>query len=45
MTAPAAAAVSAAFWRELAANRLNRFLHAHLSLALAAGLRASTTRG
>ncbi len=38
MTAPGTAALSAAFWRELAANRLNRFLHVHLSLALAAGL-------
>lgn len=38
MTALSSAALSAAFRRELAANRLNRFLHAHLTLAIAAGL-------
>lgn len=33
-----AAALTAAFRRELAANRLNRFLHVHLAIALAIGL-------
>jgi len=32
------AAVAAAFQRELAANRVNRFLHVHLALAAAAGV-------
>lgn len=34
----ARAAAAAAFQRELAANRVNRFLHVHLALAAAAGL-------
>jgi len=38
MMIPARAALAAAGWRELAANRVNRFLHAHLALAAAAGL-------
>jgi hypothetical protein len=38
MNAPARAALAAAFQRELAANRVNRFLHSHLALASAAGL-------
>jgi len=37
MNIPARAALSAAFQRELAANRVNRFLHVHLALAAAAG--------
>ena len=37
MIVPARAAVAAACCRELAANRVNRFLHAHLALAAAAG--------
>jgi len=38
MIAPASAAIAAAFQRELAANRVNRFLHTHFALAAAAGL-------
>ena len=38
MTTRASSAFVAAFRRELAANRLNRFLHAHLSFSLIAGL-------
>lgn len=38
MTSSISAVWSAAFRRELSANRLNRFLHAHLAFALAAGL-------
>lgn len=38
MTASGRAALRAAFERELVANRLNRFLHVHLALALAVGL-------
>jgi hypothetical protein len=38
MIAPTTAALTAAFWRELAANRVNRFMHSHLALAAAAGL-------
>jgi hypothetical protein len=38
MTSPAATAFSAAFRRELWANRVSRFLHAHLALAFTAGL-------
>jgi len=37
MNAPARAALFAAFQRELAANRVNRFLQVHLALAAAAG--------
>jgi hypothetical protein len=38
MTSRSSAALMAAFRRELAANRLNRFLHVHLAIALAVGL-------
>src|SRR5262245_49226196 len=38
MTTPAASAFGAAFRRELHANRLSRFLYAHLSFSLVAGL-------
>ena len=38
MTTLASSAFGAAFRRELAANRLSRFLHAHLSFSLVAGL-------
>jgi Cu-processing system permease protein len=38
MIAPTTAALTAAFRRELAANRVNRFMHSHLTLAAAAGL-------
>lgn len=38
MNQAAVAASSAAFHRELAAHRLNRFLHGHLALAAVAGL-------
>jgi Cu-processing system permease protein len=38
MIIPARAAVAAACQRELAANRVNRFLHVHLALAASAGL-------
>ena len=38
MIVSARAAVAAACQRELAANRVNRFLHVHLALAAAAGL-------
>ncbi|MEO7273327.1 MAG: hypothetical protein ABIX28_21635 [Vicinamibacterales bacterium] len=37
MISPTRAALAAAFERELAANRVNRFLHVHLALAAAAG--------
>ena len=35
---PVRAAIAAACQRELAANRVNRFLHVHLALAASAGL-------
>ncbi len=38
MIVPVRAAVAAACQRELAANRVNRFLHVHLALAASAGL-------
>ncbi len=45
MNRPAVAALSAAFHRELAAHRLNRFLHVHLALAAIAGLLPLFTPG
>lgn len=42
---PARAAFSAAFRRELAAHRLNRFLHVHLGLSAAVGLLPLFTPG
>src|SRR5690606_36626144 len=42
---PATAAFVAAFHREVAANRLNRFLHVHLALAGIAGLLPLFTPG
>src|SRR3954471_8742007 len=38
MIVPVRAAIAAACQRELAANRVNRFLHVHLALAASAGL-------
>jgi hypothetical protein len=45
MIISARAAVAAASRRELAANRVNRFLHVHLALAAAAGLLPLFTPG
>lgn len=45
MTGPVSAALAAAFRRELAAQRLNRFLHVHLGLAGVAGLLPLFTPG
>lgn len=45
MSRPATAAFVAAFHREVAANRLNRFLHVHLALAGIAGLLPLFTPG
>lgn len=44
-SSPAYAAAAAALYRELAAQRLNRFLQAHLTLAAAAGLLPLLTAG